>query len=69
MAACGTGLSIGAKIKAGQLLADMETPEIDQELRQAERAASKPQRTSTSAVTLTRWRDLLRRTSSQAGVR
>ena len=59
-------VDIGAKVETGQLLADIETPELDQELNEAARAASKPQRTSN-------WREsrssvgktCSRRTSSQ----
>jgi RND family efflux transporter MFP subunit len=55
-------VNVGAKIKAGQLLADMETPEIDQELKQAR--ASREQAAANlelARVTLTRWQDLLQK--------
>ncbi len=51
---------IGAHVKAGQLLADIETPEIDQQLRQARAELGTAQANSELArSTATRWRDLL----------
>jgi membrane fusion protein, multidrug efflux system len=53
-------VNIGAKVKAGQLLADIETPEVDQELNQArasrEQAALKLE---LARITLERWQNLL----------
>jgi RND family efflux transporter MFP subunit len=53
-------VDIGAKVEAGQLLADIETPELDQELNQAR--ASREQTAANlelARVTLKRWQDLL----------
>jgi multidrug efflux pump subunit AcrA (membrane-fusion protein) len=53
-------VDIGAKVEAGQLLADIETPEVDQELNQAR--ASREQAAANlelARVTLKRWQDLL----------
>ncbi len=51
---------IGAKVKAGELLAEIETPEIDQELNQARAAAQQASANSELAqATLTRWRELV----------
>ena len=53
-------VDIGAKVEAGQLLADFETPEVDQELNQAR--ASREQAAANlelARVTLKRWQDLL----------
>jgi RND family efflux transporter MFP subunit len=51
---------IGAKVEAGQLLAEIETPEIDQELNQARGAAQQAVANSDLArASLTRWRELV----------
>jgi RND family efflux transporter MFP subunit len=53
-------VDIGAKVEVGQLLADIETPEVDQELNQAR--ASREQAAANlelARVTLKRWQDLL----------
>jgi RND family efflux transporter MFP subunit len=51
---------IGAKVKAGDLLAEIETPEIDQELNQARAAAQQASANSDLArATLTRWQELV----------
>jgi RND family efflux transporter MFP subunit len=53
-------VDIGAKVKAGQLLADIETPEVDQELNEAR--ASREQAAANlelARVTLERWQNLL----------
>src|SRR5213079_568742 len=53
-------VDIGAKVEAGQLLAEIETPEVDQELNQAR--ASVVQATANSDLaraTLTRWQKLV----------
>jgi RND family efflux transporter MFP subunit len=51
---------IGAKIEAGDLLAEIETPEIDQELNQARAAAQQAVANSELArATLTRWQELV----------
>jgi membrane fusion protein, multidrug efflux system len=55
-------VDIGAKVKAGQLLADSETPELEQELNQAR--ASREQAAANldmARVTLKRWQDLLQK--------
>ncbi|MFZ0908162.1 MAG: efflux RND transporter periplasmic adaptor subunit [Candidatus Acidiferrales bacterium] len=52
---------IGAHVKAGQLLAEIETPEIDQELRQAEAAQQQAQANLDLAkTTADRWVELLK---------
>ena len=55
-------VDVGARIKAGQLLAEMETSEIDQDLNQArarrEQAAANLE---LAQVTLTHWQDLLQK--------
>ena len=55
-------VDIGAKVEACQLLAEIETPEVDQELSQArasrEQAAANLESTR---VTLKRWQDLLQK--------
>jgi RND family efflux transporter MFP subunit len=51
---------IGAKVEAGELLAEIETPEIDQELNQARAAAQQAVANSDLArATLTRWQELV----------
>src|SRR5215472_3918764 len=53
-------VDIGAKVEAGQLLAEIETPEVDQELNQAR--ANVAQATANSDLartTLTRWQQLV----------
>ena len=51
---------IGAKVEAGQVLADIETPEIDQELNQARATAQQAKANSDLAqATLMRWQELL----------
>jgi RND family efflux transporter MFP subunit len=51
---------IGAKVEAGQLLAEIETPEIDQELNQARAAAQQAAANSELAhATLKRWQELV----------
>jgi RND family efflux transporter MFP subunit len=55
-------VDIGAKVEAGQLLADIETPEVDQDLNQAR--ASREQAAANlelARVTLERWQDLLQK--------
>jgi RND family efflux transporter MFP subunit len=52
---------IGARVKAGQLLAEIDTPEIDQELRQAEAAELQAQANLELAkTTADRWVELLK---------
>jgi len=51
---------IGAKVEAGDLLAEIETPEIDQELNQARATAQQAVANSELAqATLTRWQELV----------
>jgi RND family efflux transporter MFP subunit len=51
---------IGAKVEAGDLLAEIETPEIDQELNQARATAQQAIANSELArATLTRWQELV----------
>src|SRR5437588_8264797 len=51
---------IGAKVEPGQLLAEIETPEIDQELNQARAAAQQAAANSELArATLKRWQELV----------
>ena len=51
---------IGAKVEAGDLLAEIETPEIDQELNQARATVQQAVANSELArATLTRWQELL----------
>jgi membrane fusion protein, multidrug efflux system len=55
-------VDIGAKVEAGQLLAEIETPEVDQELNQA--LASREQAAANlelARATLKRWQDLLQK--------
>src|ERR1700676_768112 len=52
---------IGAHVKAGQLLADIETPEVDQQLRQSRADLPTAQATlNLSKITATRYSDLLK---------
>jgi RND family efflux transporter MFP subunit len=52
---------IGARVKAGQLLADIDTPEIDQELRQSQAAEQQAQANLDLAkITADRWVELLK---------
>ena len=51
---------IGARVKAGQLLADIDTPELDQQLAQAKSdMASAEARASLATLTAKRWKSLL----------
>jgi RND family efflux transporter MFP subunit len=51
---------IGTKVEAGQLLAEIETPEIDQELNQARAAAQQAAANSELArATLKRWQEMV----------
>src|SRR5882724_9465354 len=53
-------VDIGAKVEAGQLLAEIETPELDQELNQARASAAQPLANFDLArATLTRWEELM----------
>ena len=53
-------VDIGAKVEAGQLLAEIETPEVDQELNQARaNVAQASANLDLARVTLTRWRKLV----------
>jgi RND family efflux transporter MFP subunit len=53
-------VDIGAKVEAGQLLAEIETPEVDQELGQARGAAQQAVANAELATaTLKRWRELV----------
>ena len=53
-------VDIGAKVEAGQLLAEIETPEIDQELNQARaNVAQASANLNLARVTLIRWQKLL----------
>jgi len=52
---------IGAHVKAGQLLADIETPEVDQQLRQSKAdLATAEANLNLSQITATRYADLLK---------
>jgi RND family efflux transporter MFP subunit len=52
---------IGARVKAGQLLADIETPEVDQQLRQSRAdLATAEANLNLSKITATRYSDLLK---------
>ena len=52
-------VDIGTRVKAGQLLAEIETPEIDQQLRQAEADVATAQANqSIAALTSQRWQEL-----------
>src|ERR1700723_184932 len=54
-------VDIGARVKAGQLLADIETPEVDQQLRQSRAdLASSEANMNLSKITATRYADLLK---------
>src|SRR6516162_10869436 len=53
-------VDIGAKVEAGQLLAEIETPEVDQELNQARANVAQAIANSDLArATLTRWQQLV----------
>jgi len=53
-------VDIGAKVEAGQLLAEIETPEVDQELNQARASVAQASANLNLArVTLMRWQKLL----------
>jgi RND family efflux transporter MFP subunit len=53
-------VDIGAKVEAGQLLAEIETPEVDQELNQARASVAQASANLDLArVTLTRWQKLV----------
>jgi RND family efflux transporter MFP subunit len=53
-------VDIGAKVKAGQLLAEIETPEVDQELNQARaNVAQAAANLDLARATLTRWQKLV----------
>ena len=53
-------VDIGAKVEAGQLLAEIETPELDWELNQARARAAQPLANLDLALaTLTRWEELM----------
>jgi membrane fusion protein, multidrug efflux system len=53
-------VDIGAKVEAGQLLAEIETPEVDQELNQARANVAQASANSELArATLTRWQQLV----------
>jgi RND family efflux transporter MFP subunit len=52
-------VDIGASVKAGQLLAEIEAPDLDQQLLQAKAALASAQAAETlAAVTATRWQQL-----------
>jgi len=54
-------VDIGARVKAGQLLADIETPEVDQQLRQSRAdLATAEANLNLSKITATRYADLLK---------
>jgi RND family efflux transporter MFP subunit len=54
-------VDIGAHVKAGQLLADIETPEVDQQLRQSRAdLATSVANMNLSKITATRYADLLK---------
>lgn len=54
-------VDIGAKVRAGQLLAEIDTPEIDEELRQAEAAESQAvANLDLAKKTAERWQNLLK---------
>ncbi len=54
-------VDIGGRVKAGQLLAEIETPEVDQELRQAQAAEQQAQANLDLAKsTADRWQNLLK---------
>src|SRR6202166_2041089 len=54
-------VDIGAHVKAGQLLADIETPEVDQQLRQSKAdLATAEANLNLSKITATRYADLLK---------
>src|SRR5579871_2223114 len=54
-------VDIGAKVKEGQLLAEIETPEVDQQLKQAEATVAAAQSmVDLDATTAKRYQDLLK---------
>jgi RND family efflux transporter MFP subunit len=54
-------VDIGTRVKAGQLLADIETPEVDQQLRQSKAdLATAEANLNLSQITTTRYADLLK---------
>ena len=54
-------VDIGSKVRAGELLATIETPEVDQELKQTEAALAQAQANLDLArITAERWQNLLR---------
>jgi biotin carboxyl carrier protein len=58
-------VDIGAKVEAGQLLAEIETPELDQELNQARaNVAQAIANADLARATLTRWQQLVDRQNS-----
>jgi multidrug efflux pump subunit AcrA (membrane-fusion protein) len=64
-------VDIGARVKQGQLLAVIETPELDQQLRQAKADLKSAEANLQIAdITATRWQNLLKTdsVSHQAGV-
>jgi RND family efflux transporter MFP subunit len=55
-------VDIGAKVEAGQLLAEIETPEIDQELNQARAAAEQASANAElTRATMARWQEMLQK--------
>src|ERR1700736_4091220 len=55
-------VDIGAKVEAGQMLAEIETPEVDQELNQARAAAEQASANADLArATLVRWQEMLKK--------
>src|SRR5256886_16582197 len=61
---------IGAKVEAGDLLAEIETPEIDQELNQARATVQQAVANSELArATLTRWQELVAKKIGRASCR
>ena len=55
-------VDIGAKVEAGQFLAEIETPEVDQELNQARAAAEQASANADLArATLVRWQEMLQK--------
>ena len=55
-------VDIGAKVEAGQLLAEIETPEIDQELNQARAAFEQASANAElGRVTMVRWNEMLQK--------
>ena len=57
-------IDIGAKVEAGQLLAEIETPELDQELARARAELNQAEAAlALSKITAARWTDLLKTSS------